>query len=68
MTTNEPDLRPPSERVDDIQGILRALRDAVQGALLRHKRAGHPVAIWRDNRVVWVPPDEIPEPSGRPTE
>ncbi len=56
-----PDDRPPSERVNDIPLILRALKLAVREALLRHKRDGHPVAIWRDGRVVWIPPEEIPE-------
>lgn len=51
----------PADRVDDIPRILRALRQAVQEALQRHKRAGNPVAVWRDGRVVWIPPEEIPE-------
>lgn len=33
---------------------------AVRAALLRHKQAGNPVAIWRDGAVVLVPPEEIP--------
>jgi hypothetical protein len=28
---------------------------AVREALLQHKRAGNPVAVWRERRVVWVP-------------
>jgi len=51
----------PAERANDIPRILRALRQAVREALLDHKRAGNPVAIWRDGRVVWIPPEEIPE-------
>jgi hypothetical protein len=31
----------------------------VREALLDHKRAGNPVAVWRDGKVVIVPPDEI---------
>jgi hypothetical protein len=50
----------PAERVEDIPRILAALRRGVRNALLRHKRAGNPVAVWRDGRVVWVPPEEIP--------
>ena len=51
---------PPSERVEDIPRILEALREAVREALLRHKQAGNPVAVWRDGRVVWIPPEDIP--------
>ena len=51
---------PPAERVEDLPRILAALNSAVQEALARHKRAGQSVAIWRDGRVVVVPPDEIP--------
>jgi hypothetical protein len=54
-----PDL-PPSERVNDIRRIERALRQAVRDALHRHKLAGNPVAVWRNGRVIWIPPEEIP--------
>jgi hypothetical protein len=50
----------PHELAHDIPRILRALREAVREALLDHKRAGNPVAIWRDGRVVWVQPEDIP--------
>ncbi len=52
---------PPVERVEDLPRILEALRSAVQEALARHKRAGQSVAVWRDGRVVVVPPEEIPD-------
>lgn len=50
----------PAERVQDVELITRALRQAVREALLSHKRAGNPVAVWQNERVVWVPADEIP--------
>ncbi len=50
----------PAERVKDARRIQRALGAAVRDALLRHKRDGDPVVIWRDGRVVWVPAEEIP--------
>jgi hypothetical protein len=52
--------RTPSERVEDLPRILDALRQAVREALLRHKQAGNPIAVWREGRVVWIPPEEIP--------
>ena len=51
----------PADRVDDIPRILRAMQQAVREALRRHKVAGNPVAVWRDGRVVWVQPEDIPD-------
>jgi hypothetical protein len=56
----------PADRVDDIPRILEALRQAVQEALPRHKRDGNPVAVWRNSRVEWVQPEDIPVPTERP--
>lgn len=50
----------PAERVDDIPGTLQALRQAVREALLRHKREGHPIAVWQNGRVEWIAPEDIP--------
>ena len=52
--------RPPSERVRDIKLIEQALRRAVREALLRHKQAGNPIAVWQDGGVVWIAPEDIP--------
>jgi hypothetical protein len=61
----------PLERVEDLPRILKAMTEAVREALLRHKRLGNSVAVWRDGRVVRLRPEEIPveiiEPS-RPGE
>jgi hypothetical protein len=64
-TTPDSDLT-PAERVDDIPRVLRALRGAVQEALRRHKLAGNPVAVWRDGRVEWIQPEDIPDQPGSP--
>lgn len=32
---------------------------AVEEAIRDHKRAGNPIAEWRDGRVVLVPPEQI---------
>jgi hypothetical protein len=39
--------------------IEAALRRAVRAALERHKRAGNPVATWKDGRVVWIAPEDL---------
>lgn len=41
--------------------ISRKVNQAVREALLDHHRAGNPVAIWQDGKVVIVPPSKIPE-------
>jgi hypothetical protein len=58
-TPRDSDAR-PVERVEDLPRILKAMAEAVREALLRHKRLGNPVAVWRDGCVVWLPPEEIP--------
>lgn len=39
--------------------IDEAMKRAVREAVLEHKRAGNPIATWRDGKVVWIPPEEI---------
>jgi hypothetical protein len=48
------------ERLHDVGLIEEALARAVRAALLRHKQAGNPVCEWRDGRVVWIAPEDIP--------
>jgi len=57
MTTE----REPSmdELWEDGRAIDRALREAVREALLRHKKLGESIVVWKDGKVVWVPPEEI---------
>ncbi len=45
--------------VDFGKDVEKALQRAVRQALLMHKRIGNPIAIWRDGRVVIIPPEEI---------
>jgi len=59
--TQAKDPRPPCERVQDTARIQESMRLAVQEALAQHKRAGNPVAVWRNGRVEWIPPEEIPD-------
>jgi hypothetical protein len=65
MNDTQPSTPSPAERVEDVPRILAALTAAVEEALARHKQAGNSVAVWRDGRVVMVPPEEIPVPTTR---
>jgi hypothetical protein len=60
MPDISPPRRPLSERLEDVQLIQQALARAVREALQRHKQAGNPIAVWRDGRVVWIEPEDIP--------
>lgn len=67
MVTARGGQRSPADRVDEVQLILDVMRAAVREAVLRHKRLGNPIAVWRDGRVVWLAPHEIPaEPEELP--
>jgi len=43
----------------DGREIDAALAKAIRQAVLEHKRAGNPIAVWQDGRVVWIPAEEI---------
>ena len=37
----------------------QALKEAVAEAIAEHKRAGHPIAVWMDGKIVHIPADQI---------
>jgi hypothetical protein len=39
--------------------IDEALKRAVRDAILRHKKAGVPLAIYRDGKTVWIKPEDL---------
>ena len=39
--------------------IGKILQRAVNHAVLTHKRLGNPIATWKDEKVVIIPPEEI---------
>ena len=53
--------------VDHGKAVEDVFRRAVNHALLMHKRAGNPVAAWKDGKVVWIPPEEIIVSDDNPT-
>jgi hypothetical protein len=63
------------EIIENGEQIDRAMRQAVQNALREHKRRGQYIVVWRDGKIVRVPPEEIsvpeeetsPEPVKTPT-
>jgi hypothetical protein len=43
----------------DTDLVEQALNRAVVQAMIRHKRLGNPIVVWRDGKVVWIPAEEI---------
>jgi len=48
-----------SELFGDRTAIAEAMNAAVREAVLQHKQKGLPLAVWRDGKVAWIPPEEI---------
>lgn len=46
--------------VDYREKVDVAIKRGVRDALRRHKQAGNPIAVWRDERVVILQPEDIP--------
>jgi len=62
--------RPDSanERVQNVTVVEEALARPVGDALRAHKRAGNPIPEWRDGKVRWLAPEEIPDLEVTPRE
>jgi hypothetical protein len=55
-------LPPAKESLKDIPMDVRAemaLKEAVADTIAEHKRMGRSIAVWRDGKVVTIPPEEI---------
>jgi hypothetical protein len=50
----------PHEIAEIRRQVNEGVREGVRKALLRHKKAGQSVSVWRDGRVVMIPPEQIP--------
>lgn len=45
--------------VEDRKVVDQALKQGVRDAMLRHKKDGLPVVIYRDGKAVWVKPEDL---------
>lgn len=50
----------------EVLAIEAAMQEAARDALLAHQRAGQPVVIWENGRVVWIPAEQISVADGPP--
>ena len=60
MTIATDQLSHPSLPTDE--QIMNAFNRGVRTALLEHKRAGVPIVVWRDGKIVHIPAEEIEIP------
>jgi hypothetical protein len=44
----------------DLELVDALVDEAIALAIEEHRRLGNPIAVWRDGKVVWIPPEEIP--------
>jgi hypothetical protein len=49
----------------DGRPIDKAVRRAAEAAILQHKRAGVPLVIWRDGKIVRVSAEQLVNPGKR---
>jgi hypothetical protein len=52
-----------ARRAAESKRIVAAAKKATVEAVRMHKRLGNPIAVWRDGKVVILPPEEIPDPA-----
>lgn len=48
-----------TEVMNDPIRVTKIIQAGINDALRKHKQAGNSVCVWRDNKVVWIPPEEI---------
>lgn len=44
----------------DTERLTEILQAGIFAELLKHKKMGNSVCVWRDGKVVWIPPEQIP--------
>jgi hypothetical protein len=49
-----------SKILSDPKRVTQIIQIGIKIALAKHKQIGNPVCEWRDNKIVWIPPDQIP--------
>lgn len=45
-----------------VELALRAMKEAVAGVILEHRRTGRPLVVWQDGRTTLVDPETVPLP------
>lgn len=51
---------PISIILNDPKRVTQIIQAGIKDALMKHKQAGNPICEWRDNKIVWISPEQIP--------
>jgi hypothetical protein len=49
-----------SEFFQNPERVTAVLQQGIRDALLKHKQAGNSVCTWKNGKVIWIAPEEIP--------
>ncbi len=49
-----------AEQDDVLRKFEIGVRRGVAQALEEHRRAGRSIVVWKDGKIVWIPPEQIP--------
>jgi hypothetical protein len=44
---------------NDVDTVRAAMQAGINAALLRHKKLGYPICVWRNGKVEWIAPENI---------
>lgn len=44
----------------DPSKVTQIIQKGIRAALLKHKQVGNPVCEWKNNKVIWISPENIP--------
>ncbi len=66
MRLQAPEGRGLNLRTASGQEINKAINRGVYAAFRRHKEAGVPIVVWKNGRIVHIPPEEIVVPDEPP--
>jgi hypothetical protein len=55
------------EMMRDNDLLFGAMAEAIHETVREHKLLGQPIVVWRDCKVVWVPPEEIEVDDAHPS-
>jgi hypothetical protein len=48
-----------SKIFNDVDTVRAAMQAGIDAALLRHKKLGYPICVWRNDQVEWIAPEDI---------
>ena len=67
MTALPSDDNPIARLNAETLAVEGAMREAVNDAVIAHKRLGLPMVEWQDGQIVWVPADQLVADEPNPT-